>query len=241
MAKGGPKGWKAGAPRPGDGFVWHTRDLLLSPAWRGRTINCVRLIEFLEVEHLAHGGVENGALLAPFDQLQRFGIPRRLIKATIQEAEAKGLVIVKRGKVPGQKRPKANRYRLTYLWARINFDGVIDWTQPSDDWRRYRVVSRPRKVANIGSRSDTVTVPQQEPKSVSQSELPPEQALENIREAIVHEVALLSRFRGDTPPSATPKQRERSAPPQGAEASSRVVDFRKPSSSAPSPTGRPAA
>jgi hypothetical protein len=242
MARGRTwKGRKVGAPPEGEGFVWHTRELLMSLAWRSRSINTVRLLEFLEIEHLAHGGFENGSLLAPFDQLQDFGITRRLIKSTIQEAEALGLLVVKRGKLAGRKRPKANRYRLTYLWTRTEIDGVKDWQEPSDEWKRYRVASCPLKVANIGSRSDTVTVPQRKPKSVSQGEPTIEQALENIRTAIVSEGALLSRSRGETPPSATPAQRERSAPIQGAEASSRVVSFPKSSSSAPSPNGRPAA
>lgn len=242
MAKGSNwKGRKVGAPPEGEGFTWNTRERLLSAAWRSRSINCVRLLEFLEVEHLAHGGFENGALLAPFDQLVRFGIPRRLIKATIQEAEAKGLLVVKRTKLRGSKKPKAHRYRLTYVWTRIEHDGVKDWQEPTDDWRRYRVVSKPAEVVNIGSRSDTVTVPHREPFKVSQSEPSPEKTLENIGRAIVHEVALLSRSRGDSPLSTAPAEGERSAPPHGAVASSPVVvNFKKRSSSAP-PTGRPAA
>lgn len=216
------KGRKFGAPPEGEGFIWHTRELLQSQAWRSRSINCVRLLEFLEIEHLAHGGLENGALLAPFDQLQRFGIARRLITCAVQEAEAKGLLAVKREKAKGTKRPKANRYRLTYLWTRTDLDGVKDWQEPSDNWRRYRVVSRPRNVVNIGSRSDTVKVPHREPKSVSQSELPSSQALEKSQGTTVHEVALLSRSWTDSPVAATPKQRGRSAPTGSAVASPRV-------------------
>src|SRR5438477_11588565 len=92
------RGRKAGAPPEGEGFIWHTRELLMSPAWRTRGISCVRLLEFLEIEHLAHGGVANGSLVAPTDQLERFGISRRLIHPAIAEAEEKGLVVVKRDK-----------------------------------------------------------------------------------------------------------------------------------------------
>lgn len=179
MGRHGRKGRKFGSPPENEGFVWHTRELLMSPAWRSRSINCVRLLEFLEIEHLAHGGQENGFLVAPFDQLQRFGIPRRLIKAAIQEAEALGLLVVRRGKLIGQKRPKANRYRLTYFWTRTDIDGVRDVQEPSDEWKRYRAVSHLVDVANTGSRSGTVTVPQSEPKSGSLSEPLSAQPLEN--------------------------------------------------------------
>ena len=57
------KGRKVGAAPEGEGFIWHTRELLMSAAWRSRSISCVRLLEFLEIEHLAHGGFENGSLL----------------------------------------------------------------------------------------------------------------------------------------------------------------------------------
>lgn len=158
MAKGRTwTGRKVGAPPEGEGFIWHTRELLLSPAWRARSINCVRLLEFLEIEHLAHGGFENGSLLAPFDQFKRFGITRRLIPEAIREAERLGLVVVRRGKIRGQKQPKASRYKLTYLWTRTESDGVKDWHEPSDEWKRYRIVSRQANVAIIGSRRDTVT------------------------------------------------------------------------------------
>ncbi len=216
------KGRKVGAPPEGEGFTWHTRELLMSTAWRSRSINCVRLLEFLEIEHLAHGGFENGRLLAPFDQLQQFGITRRLIPDTIREAEYLGLVVVRRGKTRGLMRPKASRYRLTYLWTRTEIDGVKDWQEPSDEWKRYRVVSRPANGAKIGSRSDTVVGPHRIPKPVSQEEPSSEQALENIRRAIVSEGVLLSRSWGDSPPSATPKQRGRSAPIGSAVASPRV-------------------
>src|SRR5689334_19319791 len=87
----------AGRPPEGGPWIWHQAELLSSPAWRPRSINCVRLIEFLLLEHMAHGGVENGNLLATYDRLAAFGLSRRLISQAINEAEELGLVRAQRG------------------------------------------------------------------------------------------------------------------------------------------------
>jgi hypothetical protein len=55
--------------------------MLLSPAFRERSINCQRLIAALEVKNMSHGGLENGNLVLPYLQLVRsWGIGRRLIR-----------------------------------------------------------------------------------------------------------------------------------------------------------------
>ena len=56
-------------PPKGEPFVWLTRELLTSPAWRAMSPNAARLIDFLLVEHTNHAGTENGNLLATYDQL----------------------------------------------------------------------------------------------------------------------------------------------------------------------------
>ena len=50
-----------------------------------------------EIEHLRHGGADNGSLLATYNQLEAFGIGRRFIFGAIREAEQRGLVVVERG------------------------------------------------------------------------------------------------------------------------------------------------
>jgi hypothetical protein len=86
------------------------RPLLESDAWRSASINARRFIDFLMLEHLAHGGKENGKLKAPYRQLTRAGIGARLIAETIREAEELGLVYVER-----QGLKVATLYALTWL------------------------------------------------------------------------------------------------------------------------------
>ena len=48
-----------------EAFVKLPRDLLESEAWRSLSVNAWRLLNFLMIEHMKHGGKGNGRLLAP--------------------------------------------------------------------------------------------------------------------------------------------------------------------------------
>ena len=88
---------RAHRPPKDEPWVWLTRELVSSPAWRSRSINCARLIDFLMVEHKNHAGTENGNLMATYDQLVPWGLTRSEIRAAIDEAEFLGLVRFERG------------------------------------------------------------------------------------------------------------------------------------------------
>lgn len=122
---------------PGDQpWIWHQAELLRSPAWRARSLYCVRLIEFLLLEHMAHAGTENGNLAAPYDQLVRFGLGRRYIRPAIEEAEALRLIEVRRGGKRGLVEHAMNRYRLTFYATRVVPEtGHPYWVAPGDEWR----------------------------------------------------------------------------------------------------------
>lgn len=94
----------------GDTFVPLTRTVLENPKYRSLGINARRLIDFLALEHLRHGGANNGYLLAPRRQLEHAGIGARYVSDAIGEVERAGLVNVKRGI---GKRPST--YALTWL------------------------------------------------------------------------------------------------------------------------------
>jgi hypothetical protein len=120
---------KVHRPPAGEPFVCHTREMLESQAWRARSLSCVRLLEFLEIEHMSHAGTENGNLMAPYTQLVAHGLRRHSISAAIEEAELLGLVRCRRGaRVAG--RPQPSRYRLTYLGT------TSDHALPTNEWKR---------------------------------------------------------------------------------------------------------
>jgi hypothetical protein len=93
-----------------DAFVKLYRAVLRSDAWRSASINARRVIDFLMLEHMDHGGKGNGKLKAPHRQLEDFGIGARYIAGAVREAEELGLVDCHRG---GMR--VATTYALTWL------------------------------------------------------------------------------------------------------------------------------
>lgn len=126
-----------GHPPDGEPWIWHSLSLTSSPAWRSRPINCARLLDFLEIEHMHHGGNENGSLVAPYCQLVSHGLTRRLIADAIREAERRGLIRVERGGKKGTTVTELSRYRLTYLWTKTRQNGIWSWHEPTDEWKLY--------------------------------------------------------------------------------------------------------
>jgi hypothetical protein len=94
----------------GDTFVPLTRTLLENPRYRSLGINARRLLDFLALEQVRHGGANNGYLLAPRRQIEDAGIGARYVTGAIEELEQAGLIAVKRGT---GKRPST--YALTWL------------------------------------------------------------------------------------------------------------------------------
>lgn len=134
-----PTSWRqkdVNGPPGGEPWVWTSAELLTSPAWRARSRYCITLIEFLQKEHMAHGGQENGALLAPYAQVQAAGIPRGCIRPAIEEAEALKLIEVKRGGKKNHVQDHLSRYRLTFYCTREKtVHGKPFYSEPTDEWK----------------------------------------------------------------------------------------------------------
>jgi hypothetical protein len=108
-------------------FVKHERCLLESPAWRALSGDGRKVLDRIELEHLRHGGRDNGCLIVTYADFIAYGIgTRRIVKRCLSEAEALGLLEIKRGS-NGDIRA-ANQYRLTYLPA-SNQAATNDWRQ----------------------------------------------------------------------------------------------------------------
>lgn len=128
-------------------FAQLTLELLYSPAWRARSINCIRLIDFLIIRHLQHGGSENGRLVATYDDLVAFGIGRRLIQKSMSEAEALGLIEVHRGGRRGYMN-HYSKFRLTFFAERCVGDkGIVYFGAATDEWKRIT----PEQAAKVAS------------------------------------------------------------------------------------------
>ena len=117
---------KTQRPPEGEPWVWETRELRASDAWRSQSINARRFVDFLAIEHMSHRGRENGRLKAPYRQLEAFGVRARHIANAIRETEELGLVDCYRG---GMR--VATTYALTWL-------PLHDGTPASNRWRFYQ-------------------------------------------------------------------------------------------------------
>ncbi len=129
---------KVSSPPDGEPWVWITRGLIISSAWRSRSIHLVRLIEFLLREHMSHAGRENGNLVAPYQQLEEFGLWRRFIPQAIREGEALRLIAVHRGGKKNLVSDHMNRYRLTFFPEKRR-DTVTSsdyYVAATNDWKK---------------------------------------------------------------------------------------------------------
>lgn len=94
-------------------YIGHSMELMMSPGFRALSMPARHILDFLELEHMRHGGVENGRLLAPYNQLVAFGVSRRDIRSAIDELEAFGIIRANRGERLGRK-SKSSTYALTF-------------------------------------------------------------------------------------------------------------------------------
>jgi hypothetical protein len=88
-----------------------------------------RVVERVMIEHMQHGGADNGNLPVTYDDFQSYGIRRASIKQGISISEELGWIdIVQPGLRGHGKARRPTRYGLTWLPRG-------DWTPASDRWR----------------------------------------------------------------------------------------------------------
>jgi hypothetical protein len=105
--------------------------MLESPAWCVMRLAARKVLDRLIIEHLKHGGLENGALVATYSDFQRFGVRRPSIAAAIVEIETLGFIdVVKRGGSAYAEFRNPSIYALAWLDRK-------DGTPPSNRWKTF--------------------------------------------------------------------------------------------------------
>jgi hypothetical protein len=108
-------------------FVPHTLALLDSPAWRALSREAQLLLARVEIEHMRHGGKENGRLIIPYADFENYiGGHCRVIARALRDTEALGLLHIARGRAGHGVHRSPNEYRLTYI-------ATAD-APPSNEW-----------------------------------------------------------------------------------------------------------
>jgi hypothetical protein len=128
-------------------WVSYTRSMVESPALRVLSIHAIRVMHRLEIEHMSHGGAENGRLIVTHDQFIEWGVERKQVGPAIRELAALGFVeITERGYAGAAGHGKANRFRLTYVNTKAR-------EEPSNEWRRIATLEDADATAKV-ARSD---------------------------------------------------------------------------------------
>ena len=97
-------------------WIWISRDILESEAWKSAPINTRRVVDRLALEHMAHAGTMNGKLICTFADFQKWGVGRRLISVSIRDAADRGLIVVtERGRASSGENRWPNKYALGWL------------------------------------------------------------------------------------------------------------------------------
>jgi hypothetical protein len=100
--------------RPPSAFVWQTREMLESVAWRSLPSAARKVLDRLLIEHMGHGGNENGNLICTHDQISAYGVRRPSIANAVRALEYFGFVRTAKGVAfKGEHLP--TRYRITWL------------------------------------------------------------------------------------------------------------------------------
>jgi hypothetical protein len=147
-------------PPADQAWVWQSRALRQSDAWRSAGINARRFVDFLLIEHMKQGGRANGLLKATQRQLIAFGIGARYVTKAIREAEKLGLVDGYHG-----GRRVATKYALTWL-------SRVRWDSSSGPMAG---LSQPRSQASAGAKIERAAL-QREGKAALQREGRPHQS-----------------------------------------------------------------
>jgi hypothetical protein len=123
------------------------REVLESPAFRYLSPLAKQVLHAIELEHLRHGGKENGNLIVPYNTIRTYcrGASKRKIAQALRELEALGFVVVHRGQVNGSKRAPS-RYLLTHLPGH-------NGGPPRDDWSEIKTDDQAeRRLAQLGQK-----------------------------------------------------------------------------------------
>lgn len=131
-------------------FLALRRDLLESDAWTEMTLAARLALDRLAIEHMAHGGKENGNLIVTYDDFAAFGVRRASVAEAIRLLEKLGLIVVtERGRGGNAEFRRPARYRVTFLSS--------GRASPTNEWASY--APRPISPRDIESRLENAPEP----------------------------------------------------------------------------------
>jgi hypothetical protein len=150
------KAWeKRNNPPPDQPWIWLTREMLESLAWRVLSGPGRRVVDRIMIEHMSHAGTANGNLPVTYGDFVAYGLRRSSIAAALREAEALGWIrVAVRGRGGNAEFRHASRYALAWLptadgqlcesrWQQIKTQADVE------NALRATARPRPRRVASL--------------------------------------------------------------------------------------------
>ena len=138
------------APLANQPWGWFSFEMLESGAMRSLSVNARRVLDRIRIEHMAHGGLENGRLKVTWLDFEKYGVGRHFIGKSIAEVVAVGIVAIEQpGRMlHGQDHGDPTQYRLTYLPV----SDAGDFSPPTNDWKRFGANMKAAKAAVAASK-----------------------------------------------------------------------------------------
>ena len=128
--------------------------MLESHAYRSLSLSARRVMDRIELEHLKHGGKDNGKLPVTHRDFIHYGVRAATVRPAQQELIHKGFArITKKGR--SGKNGIATEFRLTYIHA--------DNRPPTNDWKRYNRISDETSAISVAKRRRLGSEVQQNP------------------------------------------------------------------------------
>jgi hypothetical protein len=132
-------------------FIVHPRQMIESPAWRALSLGARRALDRIELEHMSHGGAENGKLPVTYLDFEHTGVRRHSVAPAIRELAALGFIEIMRKGYHGAAELRApSLYRLTYLRAR---DAGYKDATGSHDYLKIKTDEEAEKMAAVARRA----------------------------------------------------------------------------------------
>jgi hypothetical protein len=132
-------------------FVVHPRQMIESPAWRALSLAARKALDRIELEHMSHGGAENGKLPVTYLDFENAGVRRHSVAPAIRELAALGVIEIMRKGYGGAAEVRApSLYRLTYLAAQ---DAGYKDATGSHDYLKIKTDEEAEKIAAIARRA----------------------------------------------------------------------------------------
>jgi hypothetical protein len=110
-------------------FVKLRMEMVNSPAWRALSAAATRILERLMIEHMRHGGKNNGELICTHKDFGAYGIRYPSIAPAIRKCVAHGFVVITDRGWRAAVHGRPAQYRLTFLPTR--------GAPATDEWKRF--------------------------------------------------------------------------------------------------------